>query len=268
MVEKPLEEKCLYFPAWSDVLEVLHTCQKAQVEQGVPWTKEEFSLLKDCRNYSQFCRETIFGSWKPPGSVRRGRKDLCGNKGLNAEKQKEYAKMFDMFLEKDGVGKKPEHIDHPSCFPLLCGERDWSANRATTSSCQTHNDPFERAQQRGLSLRTIQNYYRDVDYSSSSSEDISNDRCTEANKRSQRSRNQDISSSHSRSQFVRYDYLNCHLMTIVPIFRMSERWNDAVLPDSLRQLVDLCSNVIETQPAVLFTVVQELEKGLFEDSGD
>ena len=298
ITENPPDENRSYFPAWSDILDSIYTCQTARVEQGVPWTKDELGLLKDCRNYSQFCREKIFGSWKPPPTVRRNNVHLKGFKGLKSEKQVEYAEMFDTLLKKDGAGEMPFAMKVASSFPLLCGKRELLRKHESENVPIRHtgspdglgqgkhgksprkavddqnpeypilHNQLKLAKQRGVSCEKVSMFYQNVkeepvSTTESTSNDIHSD--TQANERS-RSSSVDSESSQSerRSQFVHYSFPECYFTRKSPLL-CSQLWNEAVIPNSLRRLVELCSRIVETEPAVLFTAVEKLERNLFDE---
>lgn len=292
-----------YFPTWCDLLQVVRASLDAPVRHGVPWTIEELGLLKDCRNYSQFSREKIFTLWEPPITLERDSKGRTGRKGLNPDKQEEYAGMFGRFLDKEGQREMPGNLKEPSSFPLLCGKREWTKNRAgdevatrveqhsesvsdgsrrnrgsdaeataedshvftngqgeRDSSSRTTSDPFKQAKRRGLSWETISNYHQGA---REDEESVQSDSRPKAKKRPRRSCGKDTAPSKCGTRFVCYN-LPCSSYKVNMSFIYWEQfWKDAILPDSLKHLVELCSKIVETETSVLFYTVQELERKLF-----
>ena len=280
---------------------MVHVSLDAPVRHGVPWTIEELGLLKDCRNYSQFCREKIFTLWEPPITLDRHSKTRTGRKGLNPDKQEEYAGMFKRFLDKEGQGEMPANLKEPSSFPLLCGKREWTKSHAGdqvgtrveqhgesvsdggsrqgsdadaiaedshvftngrgehVSTSRTTSDPFKQARRRGLSWETISNYHQGA---RENEESVQSDSRPKAKKR-RRGGKDTAPSKCAGTRFVRYNLPCRNYNEQKSMFYWEQFWNDAVLPDSLKHLVELCSKMVETETCVLFYVVQKLERKLF-----
>lgn len=209
-----------------------------RLEHGVPWNKEDLSQLKDCRNYGKFCQENLFGSWKPESTVHRYRRQFKGIKGTNPEKQDEYANMFALLLKTDD--DKADEGDQVTSFPFLSTRSEASKRESNDEVPEIKCTSQSPKQIKGLRLDAISSYYQ---------------RNTKL-KSSKRSTN--------KNRYIVYDF---------PVQRthqlLDEKWwNEAPLPGSLRQLVELCSKLIYCKPAVLFHVVRMLEKKMFEEIDD
>lgn len=240
-----------YFPTWSDVIETIHTSERLRLEHGVPWNKEDLRMLKDCRNYSKFCQEKVFGSWKPKSTVHRYKRSFKGVKGLNAKKQEEYAQMFDLFLKKDekDVDDETENI---TSFPLLSAMSKATKRQANDDDIPTEESTNPNYKQiKGLHLDTISSYY-------------------ERQTNNVRPRKESCSTSRKqvrKNSYLRYNFPKCPKNYRQELVR-GKWWKDATLPGSLRQLVELCSKLIYCEPAFLFNVIQMLEDVMFQESDD
>lgn len=133
-----IENGELYFPLWNDVFGKIYFSHRQLVERGFPRNKDDLRMLKDARNYGEFCREKLFGSWKAGTTVHPCKRHLKGGKGLNLQKQEDYGKLFDELLhEKENTEKSP------TSFPLL--------------SCSTTTTPTPK---KGLRLIDMQRFYQ------------------------------------------------------------------------------------------------------------
>mgnify|MGYP002803989037 FL=1 len=182
-------------------------------------------MLKDCRNYSKFCDESLFGSWKPDATVHRYKRYVKGMKGLNAEKQQEYGSMFGLLLKTN----KDDQVDEKGV-----------TQSTEDAELKTTNQFLKQR----LSLEVISNYYK------------SNDTTPKLTSH-KGSRNQ-----IDKNRYIRYGF------RMQRTRELPKLWNDRILPNSLRQLVELCAKVIFCEPAILFNVTQMLEKMIFKEHKD
>ena len=217
------EDENLCFPIWEDVIERIYSNQCIHVQYGVPWNEEDLAMLKDCRNYSKFCDESLFGSWKPDATVHRYKRYVKGMKGLTAEKQQEYGNMFGLLLKTN----KDDQVD----------EKGITKGQSTDAELKTTNQFLNQ----GLSLEVISNYYK----SNITTPKLTSDKG---------SRNQ-----IDKNRYIRYGF------RIQRMRKLPKLWNDRILPNSLRQLVELCAKVIFCEPVILFDVIQMLEKMIFKN---
>ena len=69
----------------------------------MPWTDEQFKLVRDPTAYSAFCKSDIFGSWEPADRVHTGsqQKNLRVNRITNEESQKKYAQLFKSLMTRE-----------------------------------------------------------------------------------------------------------------------------------------------------------------------
>ena len=226
----------MYFPVWNDLIESIHTSQSELLKYGIPWTKEDLRILKDCRSYSKFCHDHLFGSWKPEQTVHRYCRRFKGVKGLNAEKQEEYANMFSLLLnteEKNQEGGR----ESVTCFPFLSASKGEDIGNDSKSG--------NTKKTKGLPLNIISSYY----------ERQTEENITPSNKTSNRL---------WKNRYSRYAF---------PVSGSNQLfdpkwWDEAPLAGSLRQLVEICSKLIHQQPAFLFQVVYNLENRLFNEEND
>jgi hypothetical protein len=205
----------LYFPIWNDVIERIHTNQRMLY---VPWSEEDLVMLQNCHNYSKFCEESLFGSWKPEATVLRYTRYQKGCKGVNAMKQEEYANMFG---------------------PLLKTKKDVKV--VIKSDCNDDASTVETTKlNKGLSLEVISNYYKRENTK------------TKLTDRGSRAR-------IDKNRYIRY---------WCPVERtrdLSTPWEECVLPNSFRQLVELCAKMIFCEPATLLNVIEMLEEMMFKE---
>ena len=205
-------------------MERIYTNQCINVHYGVPWNKEDLAMLKDCRNYSKFCNESLFGSWKPDATVHRYKRYVKGIKGLNAEKQQEYGNMFGLLLKTN----QDDEVD----------EKGIPKGQSTDAELKTTNQFLNQ----GLTLEVISNYYN------TTAPKLTSDKG---------SRNE-----IDKNRYIRYSF------RMQRTRELPKLWNNRILPNSLRQLVELCAKVIFCEPAILFNVIQMLEKMMFKEHQD
>ena len=237
-----VEDESLYFPIWNDLIETIHTSQCLRLEDGIPWKKEDLDVLKDARNYSKFCQDSLFGSWKPECTVYRHFKGYFkGIKGLNAEKQEEYANMFGLLLKtsEDDEANERENV---TSFPFLSAKNKATksqSNDEVTALGPTNVNLKQKA--KGLRLDIISSYYE---------------------KETTATPGKGWTNQIHKNRYMRYDF---------PVDRTRELldakwWRNAALPGSLRQLVELCSKLTYCEPAILLNVTQMVEKKMFEET--
>lgn len=209
-----------------------------RVKHGVPWNKEDLSRLKDCRNYGKFCQDKLFGSWKPESTVHRYRRQFKGIKGTNAEKQDEYANMFGLLLKTDN--EEADESNHPTSFPFLAAMNEVRKRQSNDEVPEMKYRSQSCKQTKGLRLDAITSYY--------------------ARENKVKSGKQSI----NKNRYIIYDFPAIRTQQLLD----EKCWNDAPLPGSLRQLVELCSKFLYCKPAVLFNVIRMLEKRMFEETDD
>ena len=213
-----------------------------RLERGVPWSKEDLGMLKDCRNYGEFCKEKLFGSWKPESTVHRYQRQVKGIKGLNVGKQEEYANTFSLFLKTD-KNDETDAWGSLNSFPLLSAKLkaiERQNNREV--SMETTNENNSRP--KGLRSDILADYYK---------------------KKTETIHEQSSGEIH-KNRYILYDFP----LAIDRKREISRKkwWNDAVLPRSLRQLVELCSKLIYCEPTLLFNDIRMLETKMFKEIGE
>ena len=89
----------------------------------MPWTDEQFRLVRDPTAYSSFCKSNIFGSWEPADQVYSGsqHKNLRANRITNEESQEKYAQLFKSLM----TGEREEEFNNAATpkvtsFPATC----------------------------------------------------------------------------------------------------------------------------------------------------
>ena len=93
------------------------------MENGIPWTNEQFKLVRDPTAYTSFCRSDIFGSWEPSDQVYTGKqnKNLRVNRTTNEESQQKYAQLFKSLMsgerEQEFNGSATPQV---TSFPGTC----------------------------------------------------------------------------------------------------------------------------------------------------
>jgi hypothetical protein len=246
------QDENLYFPTWSDVIGRIHASQYIRLEHGVPWNKEDLDILKDSRNYSKFCHENLFGSWKPECTVNRHKRYFKGTKGANAEKQEEYANMFGLLLKtNEDEADKREDV---TSFPFLSARRKASERQSNDEVSTSERTNLNLNQTKGLRLDIISGYYE--------SKTATKETCSTSNHHNK-------GDTESNNEMHKNRYVRYHLREQRPHEILDAKlWNNAVLPGTLRQLVELCSKLIHCKPAVLFKVIQMLEKTMFEETDE
>ncbi|XP_028390856.1 TATA box-binding protein-associated factor RNA polymerase I subunit B-like [Dendronephthya gigantea] len=232
------EDGKTYFPTWDDVIETIHTSHSLRLERGVPWSKEDLGKLKDCRNYSKFCKEKLFGAWKPESTVHRYQRQVKGVKGLNVKKQEEYASTFSLFLKTDENDEISER-ESVNSFPFLSAKMYKNNREASMES--TIEDS---TRPKGIRSDILSDYY----------------------KRRSETIQQESSNEVHKNRYILYDFP----VTIDRQWEISRTrwWNDAVLSKSLRQLVELCSKMIYCEPTLLFNDIRMLETKMFKEIGE
>lgn len=90
-------------PLFTDWLKSWKHCEAKRFENGVPWTDEQFKLVRDPTAYSAFCKSDIFGSWEPSDRVYTGshQKNLRANRITNEESQEKYAQLFKSLMTRE-----------------------------------------------------------------------------------------------------------------------------------------------------------------------
>lgn len=232
------EDEKLYFPLWSELVGTIQTSYRVRLENGVPWDEEDLVMVKDYRNYAKFCQQKIFGSWKPECTVHRERKrHFKGNKGLNPDKQKEYAKLFESLLESSQDNANlPENV---TSFPFLSARSEASTE---AESHDTISGLEYKKNAKGLPLKVISRYYE---------------------KKIKATDDDGSPCQANRNRYICYNVTTGRTRDLLA----PNWWKDLALPKSLRQVVELCAKLIYSEPAILYSVVNKLEKNMFKNSG-
>lgn len=288
-VDITAEENSSYVPTWSDFINLITTCQTECAKRNIPFTLEEFDNLEDGRNYGEFCQQKLFGSWQAPFVVNRYNRIITGQKGLNLEKREEYANMFGMFIKKDGMEDDRADVKNPSSFPLLCGKRSWlrkdmrdkqfdsgpglpkssiNADNISTNMTPGHpTNPFQQVKRFGIPMEAIASYYSNKQGDRASPVEPESSTGDSAQRKTRESHNGTPSQADNDTglgyspqppNIVSFDFPKC-VDNMGTSRTCAQYWKDSILPDSLKQIVEICSKLIEAEPGIIYTKLRDLE---------
>ena len=116
----------------------------------MPWTDEQFKLVRDPTAYSAFCKSDIFGSWEPADRVHTGsqQKNLRANRITNEESQEKYAQLFKSLMTREREEKfNNTATPKVTSFPVTCAHVTDTGNGP--ASC------FDRTHSRGIQTEKI-----------------------------------------------------------------------------------------------------------------
>ena len=149
-------EYCETVPLFTDWLKSWKSCEARKMENGIPWTDEQFKLVRNPTAYASFCRSDIFGSWEPTDKVYTGtqQKNFRVNRTTNEESQDRYAQLFKSLMSRE---KEQEfsNLTTPqvTSFPCTCthGNGDTCSHEAAGSK----EHCFARLRSRGVNQVTM-----------------------------------------------------------------------------------------------------------------
>ena len=149
-------EYCETVPLFTDWLKSWKSCEAKKMENGIPWTDEQFKLVRNPTAYASFCRSDIFGSWEPTDKVYTGtqQKNFRVNRTTNEESQDRYAQLFKSLMSRE---KEQEfsNLTTPqvTSFPCTCthGNGDTCSHEAAGSK----EHCFARLRSRGVNPVTM-----------------------------------------------------------------------------------------------------------------
>lgn len=116
----------------------------------MPWTDEQFKLVRDPTAYSAFCKSNIFGSWEPTDQVYTGsqQKNLRANRITNEESQEKYAQLFKSLMTREREEEfNSSATPKVTSFPATCTHVADAGNGP--------EDCFERTRSRGIKTEKI-----------------------------------------------------------------------------------------------------------------
>jgi len=90
-------------PLFTDWLKSWKCCEAKKLENGIPWTEEQFRLVRNPTVYTSFCKSDIFGSWEASDKVYTGaqEKNFRWHRTTNEESQQRYAQLFKSLMNKE-----------------------------------------------------------------------------------------------------------------------------------------------------------------------
>lgn len=110
-------------PVFADWFNGFKRCSAKRARNGVPWTLEEFNLLREPSNYGKFCRTDIFGSWTEPDlEVTEFRESIFRAPAMfRAMKRDNREKRAEMFQSLASANKSSTAQQwRPSSFSMTC----------------------------------------------------------------------------------------------------------------------------------------------------
>lgn len=133
-------------PLFTDWLKSWKHCEAKKMENDIPWTNEQFKLLRNPTGYTSFSKSDILGSWQPSDKVYTAieYKNLRGSRTTNEESQQRYTQLF-----KSLMSREREKEFNESATPQLTSFPGSCSHEGGEGSC------FDGLRSRGLNTEIL-----------------------------------------------------------------------------------------------------------------